>query len=175
MADPHPRDHPGHARQHAPDPDGLPRRPRRPPDPAQLHPADRRHRELQPPLPDLLRRQRPGHQPARPAAAHRPLARRGDRARGRADRRADAVGRRADGPSRDRRDHPRGDRAQRDPRRPQHERHPHRARRPVPRRARAACAIGSRSTSSSTASSSRPTSTTAARTCARSRPRRSSG
>ena len=38
----------GHSRQHPSDPDGLHGRTRRPPDPAQLHPADRRHRELQP-------------------------------------------------------------------------------------------------------------------------------
>ena len=60
LAHPDARYHPGHARQYASDPDGLHRRPRRPPDAAQLHPPDRRHRELQPPLPDLLRRQRPG-------------------------------------------------------------------------------------------------------------------
>ena len=107
LAHPHPRDHPRHARQHAPHPDGLHGRARRPADAAQLHPPDRRHRELQPPLPDLLRRQRPRDQPARPAAAHRPLARHRDRARRGTHRRPDALGRRADRPPGDRRDHPR--------------------------------------------------------------------
>ena len=65
------------------------------------------------------------------------------------------------------RDHRGRDRAEGDARGPQHEWHPDRARRRVPGRAGARCAIGSRSTSSSTASSSRPTSTTGARTCAR--------
>ena len=161
------RDHRGHAGQRDADPDGLRQRPRPAPDAALLHPAARRHRALQPQLPDLLRGIRHERGPIRPPAAHPAHARRLDRARGRQDRRAHAVRRRADGAPRDRRDHPRP---------------PSSARSPACCSTRTAsgsrattgssprshgCATGSRSTSSSTASSSRRTSTTAARTCAR--------
>ena len=79
----------------------------------------------------------PGDQPARPAAAHPAVTRRGHRAGGRPGGRPDALRRGADGASPDRRDHRGGHRAEGHSRRPQHERHPHRARRPLPGRARA--------------------------------------
>ena len=115
MADADPRDHARTRRQHPADPDGLPRRARRSPDPALVRAPARHHRELQPRMPDLLRRGGAGHRPVRAAAAHPPLARRRDRARGRPGRRADAVGRRADGPSRGRSRSSRRRRARRSP------------------------------------------------------------
>ena len=161
-----PRDHPRHAGQRDADPDGLRQRPRPAPDPALLHPAARRHRALQPELPDLLRGV--GHErgPIRPAPPHPAHAGRLDRARGRQDRRADALRRRADGAPRDRRDHPGRRGAQGHPRPAQHQRRSGSPRTTGSSTPCTSCAIGSRSTSSSTASTSRRTSSIAARTCA---------
>ena len=167
VADADARDHPGHPGQRPADPDGLPRRPGRPPDPALVRAPPRHHRELQPRVPDLLCR---GAAPGIGRFARLPhILRSLDTAiaaRRRPGGRPDALGRRADRPPGGARDHPGGDRARGHPRHPEHERDPDRQGRPLRRGPRQARGIASRSISSSTASKPRPASTTAARTSA---------